>query len=276
MQNCEILGILNLTKDSFSDGGKYIESKNAILQAKYLVQSGAGIIDLGAQSSNPDAEPVPEEIEWLRLEKLIQTIQKDFPVGQQISIDSFRPGVLRKAIEYKIDFWNDITALRSDECLEILQSSDYIPNIILMYSHSQTDKAIKDSHLKPESIMDTICTFFEAKRNILVSKGIPEDKLIFDPGMGFFLGADANLSFSVLREINRFKKEFSKVLISVSRKSFLTAAIGNIPPMDRSAATLAAEMYCYQNGVDFIRTHNPLQLKQAMKVSEFIHHKKNG
>lgn len=269
MRNCEILGILNLTHDSFSDGGKYLNSDDAIVQAFHLWENGANTIDLGAQSSNPDAETISEEVEWSRLEKVILAIEENFskkPERPKISIDSFKPGILKKALEYKIDYWNDITALADDECIQILESSNTIPNLILMYSHSQTYKAERKSHLKMDTIIDTICTFFDEKRKFLLARGIPEDKLIFDPGMGFFLGEDPNLSYKIIKDLEILRQEFPKLLISVSRKSFLTAAIGAVSPNQRSSATLAAEIVCYQKGVDFIRTHEPKQLKQAIEV----------
>lgn len=264
----KVLGILNITEDSFSDGGKYLEPMDSIRHAEMLVNDGADIIDIGAQSSNILSKSVSSEIEWLRILPVIEFLkEKKTPV----SVDTYKPEVIQKCLEYEVDFINDITALENPISLEIIQSyKEVLPNLILMYSHNHSERAEKKTYLKPETIWDHIFSFFENKRKELVKLGIPEDKIIYDPGMGFFLGEDPELSFTVLRKIASFKKEFGQVLVSVSRKSFLGAVLGGIAPLERGSASLIAEFYAYTQGVDYIRTHNPLSLIQAIRVWNHI------
>ncbi|WCL48973.1 dihydropteroate synthase [Leptospira sp. GIMC2001] len=280
MLSCRILGILNVTTDSFSDGGRYLATDAAIAHAKTLVADGADILDIGAQSSNVDAGLISVDMEWERISRVwdawnalqssssIRTIQNE---KAKISIDSFRPEILRKSMERGLDYWNDITALNDPSCLEILQEfSPKIPELILMFSQNRGQKASKESLLDPKTIIDDILFFFEEKRNKLTNLGIPVEKIIYDPGMGFFLGSDPKLSLTVLKNLTLLRKELGKILVSVSRKSFLGNILGNIAPADRNHATLAAEIWSMQQNVDYIRTHEPKQLNHSKIIINAI------
>ncbi len=289
MPNCQILGILNLTSDSFSDGGRYLDPKESLAHANFLLESGADILDIGAESSHPDSESISEELEWERIQSLWNALDSSkssigkfqleedsktrIILGDQwkISIDSHKPFVLKKALERKVDYWNDITSLREEESIRILEYSNYIPNLILMFSHNQGNRASRESKLSPESILETIFNFFDLKRKSLIKIGIPEEKIIYDPGMGFFLGSNPDLSYNVMKGISLLKQEFNRICISVSRKSFLTSAIGNFPPNQRNFATLAAEIFAYSQSVDFIRTHEPRPILHSIAVWDRLH-----
>ncbi|MCC5814536.1 MAG: dihydropteroate synthase, partial [Leptospira sp.] len=196
MERPKILGILNLTEDSFSDGGKYLKPSSAMEHALHLIDSGADILDLGAQSSNPQSKPVPWEVEWERIRKIIELLRSEETRPNsdskiQISIDSFRPQVLENCLKLGIDYWNDITALKNPLSLEILTShKQNIPNLILMFSHNRGDRAVAQSNLSPKTIVDHILKFFHLEMDKLIGAGISQEKIIIDPGMGFFLGED--------------------------------------------------------------------------------------
>jgi dihydropteroate synthase len=272
MERPKILGILNITEDSFSDGGKYLKPSSAMEHALHLIDSGADILDLGAQSSNPQSMPLSWEVEWERLRTIIELLRSEENKSNsdlkfKISIDSFRPQVLENCLKLGIDYWNDITALKDPLSWEILTShKQNIPNLILMFSHNRGDRAVAQSNLSPKNIVDQILKFFDLELKKLTKVGIAQEKIIIDPGMGFFLGDDPQLSTTVIQNIPRLKKELGKILISVSRKSFLGNILGGLPPEKRNHATLAAELYVANSGVDFIRTHEPQPLMQGLKI----------
>jgi dihydropteroate synthase len=264
----KILGILNITEDSFSDGGEYLNLSQSLLKVDSLVSEGADILDIGAQSSNINSKLIPANLEWERIYPVAKYLkEKSIP----ISVDTYKPEVIQKCLEFGVDYINDITALENPKSKEVIQTYlQKLSNLILMYSHSRSTKAEKNSYLKPETIWDEILFFLDKKRNEMIKLGVSEEKLIFDPGMGLFLGEDPALSFIVLKKISLLKKEFKRVLISVSRKSFLGAVLGGIEPKSRTTASVVAELYAYTQGVDFIRTHSPLPLKQAITIWKHI------
>lgn len=261
----QIFGILNITEDSFFDGGKFLQLASALKKADELSQQ-ADVIDIGAQSSNVDAEIISDELEWSRLEPVIDYLQKKkYPV----SVDTYKPTVIQKCILKKINYINNIRAFVDRESQEVLEEyRTDLPNLVLMFSHNQGEKAIRESHLQPETVLDEVSRFLETQLQILQKISVPEEKVIVDPGMGFFLGQDPELSFTILREIHSLKKRFTKLMISVSRKSFLGKVLGGIPPKERGTATVVTELYAYLQGVDFIRTHDPLALRQAILIQE--------
>lgn len=280
MESFQILGILNITEDSFSDGGNFLEPSSALNQAKFLLESGADILDLGAQSSNVNSEPVSIQTEWERIETvwdliLTNRLKTNTNKNPKISIDSFRPEILTKALSKKLDYWNDITALKDPKLLEILlDNKKNIPECILMFSTLRGNRAEIQDTLKPSNIIEYILDFFTKAKEEWIQAGIPESKIILDPGMGFFLGSDPELSTIVLKNIPRFKKELGRILVSVSRKSFIGSILGNLPPLERKSGTLAAEIYSYVHGVDFIRTHEPKPITDSIKIWNSI--ERNG
>ena len=264
----EIFGILNLTNDSFSDGGLFLEPNSAIQHSIELINSGADIIDIGAQASNLNSIQITSEQEWQRIELVLIELKKK---NYRISIDTCKPEVIEKSILASVEFINNIKAFNSDEEEEILKKYiPNLPNLVLMFSHNNGSKAELNSKLQVLTIIDTISNFFDSKLNKLIKIGVPEENLIIDPGMGFFLGEDPLLSIEVLKNINTLKNRFKKVLVSVSRKSFIGSILDGIPPKDREIGSLALEIYLAESKIDFIRTHNPKQLKQSLKIREYI------
>jgi dihydropteroate synthase len=260
----KIFGILNLTEDSFSDGGKYIDIQDSISKIDSLVVDGVDVIDVGAQSSNIHSKIIHPVEEWNRLEPVLHYLKnKKIP----ISVDTYKSEIISKCLEIGVDFINNIKSFEDNDSFIVLQNNHKnVKNLILMYSHSHTDKAIPNSSLKINTIIDTISFYFDNKINKLIDIGIELKSITIDPGMGLFLGDDPELSFEVLRKIDIFQKRFPKVMVSISRKSFLGNILGGIPPNERKEATLAGEIYLYSKKIDFIRTHDVLQLKQSMII----------
>lgn len=264
----KVVGILNITEDSFSDGSLYIKTESAISHADTLISQGADVIDIGAQSSNINSKLIDPKEEWDRILPVLDHLQSK---NIKVSIDTFKPYVIQQSISKNVDFINNINAFQEPEVMELL--SEYksdLPQLVLMFSHSRGGIAKKESLLQPQSILDEISRFFDKQISKLLSIGVPYENLIFDPGMGFFLGENPDLSFRVLAGVQTLKQRFQRIYVSVSKKSFLGTVLGGIPPSEREYATLAAEIYLYQSKIDWIRTHNPLKINHSIKILEWI------
>ncbi len=257
-----ILGILNITEDSFSDGGRYLEPDAALAQARRLVEDGADILDLGAASSNPDAKLVAPEVEIARLAPVVAALQKD---GIAISIDSFAPAVQRWALEQGAQYLNDIQGFPDAALYPALVQSN--AKLIVMHSVQERGRATRVD-VSPEEIFGRVHRFFAARIAALTDAGIARARLILDPGMGFFLGSDPEASRTMLRRLPELKSSFGlPVLVSVSRKSFLR---GGAPPSEAGPASLAAEIFAVSRGADLIRTHDPKALRQALAARKAL------
>ena len=255
-----IFGIVNITEDSFSDGGRYLAPDAAIAHARALASDGADVVDLGAASSNPDARPVAPEVEIGRLAPVVDALKRE---GVAISIDSFAPEVQRWAIAQNVEYLNDVRGFADADIYPALAEAS--AQLVVMHSVAQRGPAAR-VRVPAESLMDRVLTFFEDRIASLIAAGVERSRLVLDPGMGLFLGTDSDASFTVLRAIPELKRAFGlPVLISVSRKSFLRRLIGR-PPLEAGPASLAAEVFAVLRGADYIRTHEPAPLKDALAV----------
>jgi len=261
--NTKIAGILNITKDSFSDGGEYIDADIAIEKALQLINDGADIIDIGAESTHPDSERISSEVEIERIEPVVKALKSK---GVKISIDTYKPEVMEKALELNVDLINDVTALSDPLSVEVLSGADV--DIIMMFSKNFSPQADKREWIS-DDYMGEITHFFDDKLENLVQKGFDENRFILDPGMGFFLGSNAEPSLSVLKRVKRLKTLGKRIMISTSRKSFIGTVL-NRPVSDRDYGTLTTEIYASLQGVDFIRTHNAKALSDAIKMIQAI------
>jgi dihydropteroate synthase type 2 len=260
----QILGILNITSDSFSDGGQYLEPGAAIFHARAMAQSGADIIDIGAASSHPDASPVAPETEIARLAAVIPALKEK---GLLLSIDSFAPEVQRWALAQGIDYLNDIRGFPDTTLYPDLAKSN--AKLIVMHAVQERGVAIR-TDVPSAEIFDRITGFFDARIQALTAAGIARERLILDPGMGQFLGTDPENSLIVLRRLPELKARYGlPLLVSLSRKGFLRKLV-NRPPLEAGSASLAAELFAEANGADYIRTHAPGSLRDGLKVLKRI------
>jgi dihydropteroate synthase type 2 len=257
-----ILGIVNITEDSFSDGGKYLGADAAIAHARALAD--ADVLDLGGAASNPDSAPVAPEIEIARLEPVIAALKVE---KRPISVDSFSTPVQRWALSQNVDYLNDIQGFTDTAFYPELAHSN--AELIVMHSVQGRSRATRID-VPPASIFDRVQAFFSDRIAALTAAGVERSRIILDPGMGFFLGANPEASFEMLRRVTELKHTFNlPVLISVSRKSFLRAVTGR-SAAEAGPASLAAEIFAIRQGADYIRTHNPAALRDALRVAERI------
>lgn len=257
----QILGILNITEDSFSDGGKFLIGEAALEQGRKLIADGADIIDIGPSASNPDAKPVTPQEEIRRLREIMPAL---LDAGAKISIDSFQSETQLWALENGAAYINDIHGFPDAKAYPALAASQ--TKLIAMHAIQSRGVATREKG-DPSTIWDKILRFFEARLERLEAAGIARSRVILDPGMGLFLGAGREVSLKVLREIGRLKAAFGlPVLVSVSRKSFLRVIAGGRTPQQAGPVSLAAELFAASQGVDYIRTHDVRALKDALKV----------
>ncbi len=251
----KILGILNITADSFSDGGKYLAPEAALAHAQTLADEGADILDIGAASSHPDAQDVTPETEIARLAAVAPTLKAR---GLRLSIDSFHTPVQRWAIAMGADYLNDIHGFADASFYPELASSP--AKLIVMHAIQAQGIATRED-VPPEAIMARIFAFFDARLAALEGGGIARDRLILDPGMGFFLGTNPQTSLTVLERLPELKARYGlPLLVSVSRKSFLRALVDNDATWLASMTAATEAMAVHQGGADFIRTHEPAPL----------------
>jgi dihydropteroate synthase type 2 len=256
----KILGILNITTDSFSDGGKYLEPGAALFHAQALAQSGADIIDIGAASSNPDAAAVPPEVEIARLSAVVPLLKEK---GLVLSVDSFATEVQRWALGQGVDTLNDIHGFGDTAFYPQLANAS--AKLIVMHAVQEHGVAVR-TEVPLGEIFDRVTAFFDARIAALEKAGIARSRLILDPGMGQFVGTDPENSLILLRRLPELKARYGlPVLVSVSCKGFLRKLV-NRPAGEAGAASLAAELFAQANGADYIRTHAPGPLRDGLKV----------
>jgi len=256
-----IFGILNITEDSFSDGGKYLNKESALVKVSELIQEGAHVIDVGPASSNPASAPVPPDIQIARAAGIVSYLKhSNIPV----SLDVCEPQVQSWAIDQNADYINDIEGFKNPEILEKLQGKK--TKLIVMHSVQQSSRADK-RHVDAQQILELTKSFFYSRLETLHKYNIGPERIILDPGMGFFLGSNALNSVNIIKNIKNLKEEFPfAFLISVSRKSFLGEITGRAVNR-RDLATLAAEIFCvFEQNADMIRTHNPGALKDGILI----------
>jgi len=265
MPGPQIVGIVNITSDSFSDGGRFLDTRAAIAQAERLARDGADLVELGAVASNVAADPVPVEEELRRLEPVITALGH---AGIALSVDTYRPEVLRYAIGRGAACLNDIRGFPDPSLYPELAVAPC--RLVVMHSVQSGSRAVRQD-LSADEVWSRIDAFFAERVAALETAGIGRDRLILDPGMGFFLSSRPEASFRALAGVRRLKDRFGlPVMISVSRKSFLGAATGRPDPAERGAATLATELYAAARGADFIRTHDVAALRDGLAVMQAL------
>ena len=260
----KILGILNITTDSFSDSGRYLEPGAALFHAQAMAQSGADIIDVGAASSNPDSQPVTSDVEIARLRAVVPELKAK---GLSLSIDSFATDVQRWALAEGVDYLNDIHGFADAVLYPELAKSN--TKLIVMHMVQERGVAVR-TEVACNEIFGRVTAFFDARVQALTEAGIARDRLILDPGMGQFVGTHPENSLILLRRLPELKARYGlPILVSVSRKGFLRKIV-NRPAQEAGAASLAAELFAEAAGADYIRTHAPDALRDGLKILKTI------
>ncbi len=251
-----IMGVINVTPDSFSDGGRYLESGAAIVHARRLMEEGADLLDIGAESSRPGAEGVSAEQELSRLLPVLREL-RDAPVP--ISVDTVKPEVMRVAIDTGASMVNDITALRAPGALETVASSDV--GVCLMHMQGEPRTMQREPHYG--DVVAEVKAFLAERVAASEASGIARERIVIDPGFGF--GKSVAHNFELLRNLGRFADAGLPVMAGWSRKSTLGAVTGR-GAAERLSASIAAALLAAQHGARILRVHDVAATRDALAV----------
>ncbi len=257
-----ILGVLNLTPDSFSDGGKFNTKKRGINHAINLLNSGANLIDIGGESTRPGSKTIKENLEWQRINKILKSlIKKKVP----ISLDTRKSNIMRKGINLGVKLINDVSGFDFDfETLNVLKR--YKIPFVIQHSQGTPENMQKKPNYRNE-LLD-IYDFFEKKIKLLRSKGIKHDKIILDPGIGF--GKNLKHNMSLIRNISIFHSLGFPLLVGNSRKRFIKDLSGKNDSELRNGGTIASSIFLMMQGVQILRIHDVNETIQGLKIFKGI------
>ena len=266
-QKTSIMGVINLTPDSFSDGGDLNSSKEVLDQVNQFLSNGVDIIDIGAQSTRPGAEEVGSKIEIKRLIPYLKIIRSEYP-EILISIDTFNADVAQEALLNGANWINDVTGGRRDREILDVVSKFNCPYVI---THSRGNSQNMNELSKYENVVnDVMCSLKTLIKNAL-EKNISKKNIIVDPGIGF--SKDLNQNLEILRNLDEFKNLNLPILIGASRKRFLGEILNEINPKERDIGTLAISCLCSHFNIDIVRVHNVKMNYQILKVADRIYRK---
>ena len=254
------MGILNVTPDSFSDGGQFTSSQQAADYAIKMINEGADIIDIGGESSRPGAKPVPLDEELKRLKPVIKSIREQ--TDCLISIDTYKASVAEAAIDLGVDIINDITSLSYDQSMANLVSTRKVPIILMHMQGSPQNMQLNPSY---NNLINDLIIFFKTKIEIANKAGILDNMIIIDPGIGF--GKSVEDNFEIIRELKQIKAMGYPILLGPSRKSFIGEAL-NLPVKDRLEGTMASITVGIINGANIVRVHDVIETKRTVLILE--------
>lgn len=267
-QRVEIMGVLNVTPDSFSDGGKFSHIDHAVEQALAMVAQGADIIDIGGESTRPGADIVDEKTELSRILPVIKALKKK-NVSADISIDTRRPRVAAEAMNAGATIWNDVTALSFDK-----RSANVAAglgcDVILM--HMQGDPKTMQKRPRYKNVVEEVKAYLSKRVQVAIGAGVKPEKIAIDPGIGFGKRLEDNLD--ILQHIDAFHELGYPVLIGTSRKSFISK-IDESSVDDRLGGSLASAIWAASMGASILRVHDVSGTVQALKVWQAIREREN-
>ena len=297
----QILGILNLTRDSFSDGGRYLEPGAAIGDGLDVAGGGADLVDVGAESTHPRAGAVPAEVEIARLEPVVRALRA---AGVRVSVDTHKPQVIERMLALGVEMINDVTALADERSVAALRDGQ--ARVAIMFARRRTPSPRAAAVDEPaDGIVEEIGAFFRDRLRQLAAAGIAPARLVLGPGMGLFLGRDVRVSLRVLRDLHRLLELGRPLLVCTSRKGFIGELLGAAdaarraeaqealaqahtqvraqakieaqaqpgssacaglmrPAGERGFGTLATELWAVQAGGQDNRKHDPAALRDAL------------
>lgn len=257
----KVMGIVNVTPDSFSDGGRFLAPDAALAHARRLIAEGADILDIGAESTRPGSDPVPAEEEIARAVPLIAAIRAESEVA--ISIDTMKPQVARAAVAAGAGIWNDVAALGFSPDAPAV-AAELGCEVVLMHMQGEPRTMQADPHY--EDVVGEVCAFLAARADVALAAGVARDKIRLDPGIGFGKRPEHNLA--LIARLDEVAALGLPVLLGVSRKRFIAALdpVGGAALDGRLAGSLAAALAGVERGASILRVHDVAETTQALKV----------
>ncbi len=254
-----VVAILNVTPDSYYDGGKNVDAAALLRSAENAVEGGADILEIGGESTGPDSCDVSSDEEERRVLPAVRALRAAFP-QTWIAVDTTKATVADAALRSGADMINDVSAGRADPAMFSVIAKHRCP-VVLMYSKDQTPRTTRRD-VRYDDVLATIRTFLLSRIERAKEAGIENGQIILDPGLGHFVSSDPTYSFEILRGLSELT-DLGPILVSPSRKSFL-AGPENLPPSKRLPATLEASLLAVRNGASFIRTHDPKETREVV------------
>jgi dihydropteroate synthase len=266
-----IMGILNVTPDSFSDGGRFVAREAALARAEAMIRDGADIIDIGGESTRPGAPPVPLDEE---LERVIPVIEALRAAGVPLSIDTYKPAVMRAALNAGADMVNDIWGFRREGALDAVRDSACGLCVMHMLGEPQTMQLHEPVYL---DVVEAVREFFEERVRTLTDAGLAVERICLDPGFGFGKSVTGH-NYDLLARLADTRPSTLRVplLAGMSRKSMLGAVTGRTRPADRVPASVAAAVCAVERGASIVRVHDVAATSDALKVWQAVRNAGNS
>lgn len=264
----QIMGILNVTPDSFSDGGQFNAIDRALVHAKEMVKAGATIIDIGGESTRPNAATVTTEEEMQRVVPIVKAIREKLGGDIWLSIDTSSPDVMLAAYEAGADIWNDVRALKRDGAAALAAKLD----IPVMLMHMRGEPTTMNSLAQYDNVVKDVGAELESRINEVIDDGVPRKNIIIDPGFGFAKNYEHHCA--LLSQLKRLQTLGLPMMFGISRKRFLAEvltrseveAVAATKALERDAVGVAAGLFALQQGASIIRTHNVAMTQQAVAL----------
>jgi len=252
-----IMGVLNITPDSFSDGGKYNKNATAKKHLDHLFESGAHIVDIGGESTRPGSKPVSSKVEWNRIKNILKKIDKK----KLISLDTRKSDIMEKGIKSGVSLINDVSGLNYDNnSVDILKK--YKTPFVLQHSLGNPD--VMQKNPKYKNVLLDIYDFFEEKIKFLRKNGITHNNIFLDPGIGF--GKNLKHNMTIIKNISIYHSLGLPILLGISRKKFIKDLSGKNDSASRIGGTVSASIFAMTQGVQVLRIHDVNEVNQSMKV----------
>jgi dihydropteroate synthase len=258
LQRPLLMGVINVTPDSFSDGGSFLDPEDAIAQGRRLVSEGARVLDIGGESTRPGADPVSEDEELWRVKPVLEGLAD---AGARLSIDTMKPSVARAALELGAEIVNDVSAFRfAPEMAELVAEAGVDCCLMHMLGEPRT------MQLDPryDDVVSDVKAFLEARLQFAVDQGVDEERVWLDPGIGFGKTLEHNLE--LLRRLDEIVAIGRPVVVGTSRKSFLGKLTGR-DVAERLPGTIATNVLAYERGASVFRVHDVAEVADALKVA---------
>ena len=264
-----LMGVVNVTPDSFSDGGNFLDAVKAVAQALALVAQGADIIDIGGESTRPNAAPVTEAEELARVLPVIRELIEGHHLPVPISIDTMKPAVARAAVEAGASIINDVAANRTDPAMAQVARETGAGYVVM---HMQGSPATMQNDPRYDDVVGAVNEFFAERLARLEAAGVAPEQVILDPGLGFGKTFDHNLE--LLADVGQLRTHQRPLLIGASRKAFVGRATGVAAAADRLPGSLACACAAAWAGAEMIRAHDVAATVQALRMTEAIQARK--
>lgn len=252
-----VMGILNITPDSFSDGGKYLDFSDALKRAHAMIEEGVDIIDIGGESTRPGSDPVSIDEELKRIIPIIEALKRDSNIA--ISVDTYKPAVMKEVIDMDVAMINDVYALTQPGAIDVIKKSEV--GICLM--HMQGTPKTMQINPTYKNVVSEVQSFLKGRAEMLISEGIDQSRIILDPGFGF--GKTFEHNIEMLKKLESFQSLKFPLLVGLSRKSFIRKIL-NGEHDDHLSGSISAAIFSVLKGAKILRVHDVKETLSALKI----------